>query len=639
MRSLSTPPVRLATLVSLGLALLIAAGCDTSEDPALLNPPVGDSTRVRFVNLTTGPITPEIVPTKAATDLQPGSASPFIALGTTQPVTMVIHQSGSTDTLPPTALAQGTATTAIILRDNDTAVRVVSFSTSASERTELGRRLVGRVAILNALDDTSLISIRSGCVSGDAIVTGLGYGATAGTESAGSDISLFFLASDGVTQLGSARVATAPGAVRFIIVTRIAGNLRILEFSGDGTEPGGALGDASPETRTEATLSVLNGTGGAVDIVTANGDPVASGLQHGVHSAPVDVQACTAAGGDSLRVIAAAGDTTTLPVRLRVGARSTIVLLRNGGVVQALDLTRTDNPASGTVALRALNLSGSFPEVSIGAGAGSPDSSGLITRTFAGLDLGRFSGTIAVGAGTYPFLLSDATNGLFIKGGVQALNPGRYTLLVIDVNGVPEMRLLNDDIAGDQPTPLTSAGRRAVLFSIVPDVSVTFTVGSVTFPPIAWRGALQGLVPEDATSVSSDIGTAPLPTAIAYTIGAIGGGGNARVIALAAPDAPPDAGRASVRLLAGFATDRSIALRDAAIPGIPLATSTTGNVSNSFQIEARKYTFVVTDPNDTVTLARIEGVELTNGRHYLLVVGDRQNGDPLTTPAILLVQE
>jgi len=622
-------------------ALLPAIGCDTNEDPALLNPTTGDTTRVRFINLLSGAVTAEIVPTTVAQNLAPGTISPFVPFGSVQPAPVVIHNArpGSIDTLPALGLAQGAAITQIILPDRDTAVRIVTVATSSIEQKDLVKRLVGRVVVVNAIDDTSAITVRSGCVSGDPVVTGLAYASSASVESSSADISLFFLGSDGLTQLGSARVPTAPGEVRFIIVTRIAGTLRIVEFTGNGSEPGGPLQNTSPETRTRATLSVVNGADDALDIATGNGDPVAASLQPGAQSAPVDVEACTAAGGDSLRVIGSGGDTTVVPVRLRVGARSVVAVYRRNGAITALDLTRSDNAGAGTVALRALNFSNAFPQTSIGAGAGSPDTSGTITRTFAGLNLGRLSGTVTLDAGTYPFILSDAVSGVFIGGGVQQLDPERYTLLVFDIDGTPQLRLLRDDIPGAQPTPLSASGRRAVLFSIVPDKQITFTVGSVTFPPLVWRGALQGLVPENATSVSSTVGEVPLPSATAYTIGAIGGAENARVIALATPETPPAARRASIRLLAGFAADRTIALRDAATPENVLATSKTGTVSTPFEVEARKYTFILTNVTDTVALARLEGVEVTSGRHYLLVAGDRPSSDPLTTVATLLVQE
>jgi hypothetical protein len=242
---------------------------------------------------------------------------------------------------------------------------------------------------------------------------------------------------------------------------------------------------------------------------------------------------------------------------------------------------------------------------------------------------------VSLPAGRYSFLLNDDQTGEFLDGGYVTLNSGNHTLFITYSNGRHHLRILDDDAAAPTLQPLDIGGNSALVFSMISDANATFSIGPLTLSPIAYSYVRTTVIPLEQFSISVN-GTATTSidgTLGSYTIGATGSSGDIRLLYFLRPTTQSGASTASVRFL-NAVTDPSasqLVVREQDSTAPEIATLDFGTPSQSFERDERKYSFFITRPGDTRPVARIDGVELSAGRNYLLIVGpNRQNATAAT---------
>lgn len=642
-------------LVTLLLLAGILAACDTREDANLLNPPPPDSSYVRIVNLVPDdpvdvafPFVPVI---NALPSMQASDYRRILIPGQTL-LTVARPDIPALDTLANQALAQGAKITYFVLGTADTSL-VLRLSIGKQEEIDLTKRRERQVSFINAISDSGAYFIKVGCQSGDRLFASSLFAQFPQTVTLkNEEVSLYlFNTLDSTRVLASARLALTDGSrphlASYLIAAKAGGAPKLFLVREDGTA--GPLQEAPPETRTTASVELLNGlsNGGAISarIEGSSGD-IAANLGKLSISAPAEVEACINPSGDSMVITPSGSPAVKAPVRLTVGSRTLVAVYNDsaseGATVKTIALSRDLPPnPDAKVYLRGVNLATGLSTASVSIGAGAPGNIIPDTRPFGTLKVGASTDYVELAPGTYPLMLSSAQTGLFLSGGVQALDPGYYTLVVATEAGSPVLLIVRDDIPGSPLRSISSQGSRVTFFSMLTDVDATFSAGPLVLPGLAYSYVYSTVLPVDVTAISSNAGTANVDLVLgSYVIGATGSGNNKKLIAALTSNEPIPAKSSAFRVLNAVPGGPQLAVRIGDHKAQPIDTVSFGTPSPSRIIDARQYSMFVTSPSDTVILARTDGVELTSGRRYLLVVGPKRQGS--TSPMeyeILWVQE
>lgn len=633
------------SLLSLLLLVLLVAGCDTSEDPNLLNPPLPDSTLVRLVNLIPGEDINAVLATyplsTALGSLQATAFQPFFF---TARVNLEIFRANRRDTLRDQALDKSGRLTYFILGTGDRTTFLQEL-TGKQEELDLAQRNVAKLVFINAIADSPSVSyvLRSGCLSGDTLFRPQSYGTRSAVETDLTSLSLYlFGTGDSLAPATTARVNITPGTVTYLIAARDNGVRRLYVLSSSSNDNPGALPEAQPETRTEATVELLNANADATPISVGikGGAQIATDLPSLQISPATTAQACTNPLGDSLAISGSIASASA-PIRLSVGTRTLIVVYDKESSAKALTLNRdVPSPAAGKIYLRGVNVSTVAPLASISVGAGAPSGVAESSRPFGTLGIGEKSRYVELPEGDFPLILRDASTGEFKMAGVEHFTSGYYTLFIIDYVGSPEIRILRDDQPGTSLSPLGSAGTLATFFNMMPDVPATFTIGSLQLGPIAYSYTSSTVLPAGVTTISSNAGETTIdPLAGGYMIGATGSGSNRQVIAFRSPVATSPEAQAAIRFLNAVSDAPELNVHIGSID-VPPITASFGVPTAQFAQEERRYTFIVTRPGDPTVVARLDGIELLKRHSYVLVIGPQRDGVVGgTTYGTLLLQE
>jgi hypothetical protein len=616
----------------MGLVLLLAA-CDTSEDDNLLNPPLPDSSRVRVVNLVDEPISVTFANYPITTALAPQSISDYQKFLFTGQASLIVARESRRDTLRSQTLSSGSRVTYVVMGDR-THNAILPQQTGSIDQADLLQRRMARIYFINAIpDSTAAYLLRRGCISGDTLFRPIAA-RTSGSfvETDATSLSLYlFGGKDTALPATTAHLDLTPGTVTYLIAAVNNGRKVLYAVSGSASGSNSPLQEVAAETRTTANVTVLNATADAnpITALIKGGATVATDLPPLQISPAASVDACVNPLGDSLVVSSNGSAPATAPIRLAVGTRSLVAVYGTTASPRVLLLGQDlSSPASGKIYVRGVNLSTVLPSASVAIGAGAPSGIAEGYRPFGTLPTGGQSSYTEMPEGNYPFLLRNATTGEFVTAGIEQLTSGYYTLFVVDHSGFPELRLLRDDQVGGVLSDLAKAGTLATFFNMMSDAEATFTIGPLQLPPIAYSYTVSTVLPEGTTTVSSNAGQTTIdPSAGSYMIGATGSSGNRQLIAFKSPVAPPPVGQAVIRFVNGVpdVPQMNIYVGTQAVPPI---TADFGTPTAQFQQDERKYSFIVTRPGDTTTLARLDGVELIRQHSYVLVIGPKRAGAP-----------
>lgn len=615
-----------ALLLLLGVAGI--AACDSSEDPNLLNPPPPDSTHVRTVNLLGNQtIDFRIGGFTIAPGLAPFVATSFGSVLIQERTFFVIGGSNRSDTIANQQLPLG-ANVTFLVYGRDTMPQFKQLQTSDQDRTDLLAAGRSRLIFINTVPDSTLY-LRRGCQSGDTIIGGTGFGIGTTVDIPQTEASLYLFTSGIPSPMTTARLSLPTGSTTYLIAARRNGAIELFTIDA-ATGVAGTLPSAPPETRTESAIALVNAIDGNATVsaqMKGSGAVIATGVPTFGISSEGNVQACQSPSGDSLELTTSGGQAFTVGIRLSVGGRSFAVLYNTLGITRALVLDRAATQApSGKARVRVVNVA-SDGRFAVVIGSGSPRGDSASTRPFGSQLPGGISPTVDLPAGDYPLLLSDDASGQFVESGIQNLGEGVWTIFVVSNNGVPSLRVLREDgnVSGGLQ-PLGSIGRSAVLFSMIPDGNASITFGQLAPSPIGYSYVRYSVAPAAQFQATlNGVATQAVDGAAGeYVMGATGTMALPQLIVFPQAASVSAADRATVRFINAVPSETTLELRESSITTDLLRTSDFGAPSDTLQREERKYSFVISRPGQQTVLARIDGVELSAGRRYLLVVGPKR---------------
>ncbi|MEO5931713.1 MAG: hypothetical protein ABIR47_17395 [Candidatus Kapaibacterium sp.] len=639
--------IRIISLFALALVLF---GCDTSEDPNLLNPPQQDSARVRVVNLIESePVDVGFYGIPIVNALAPFRVSETQKYLILTPTSLTVKRPSRSklDTIPTqSVLGAGAKVVFFVLKNNDGTSTVLPQAIGKLATTALVTRNVAEVVFINAVPDSLGTSyyIKSGCQSGDTLFNPTAFAQNPAThDTSATDLSLYLFSTVDSMPVASTHLHTPPGSITYLIAGRMGGSVHLFAMSATDDALTGMLPEAPPEMRTGATVELLNATADETPISARiqGGSTITSTLASLNISSAATVEACIDPHGDSL-VIDAGSNQFKTPIRLSVGSRALVIAYDSVRSVRALTLSRDlAGGGGGGVYLRGVNVAPGVAAASISIGAGGDTSVGADSRPFGTLAYGKASGYVQLPAGNYPFLLSDANTGKFLSGGIQPLAPGFYTLIVVDRLGTPALMIVRDDLPGSPLSPLAGPGTRVTFFNLVRGVNAQFTVGTLQLPPLFYGYVYSTVAPYNVSTITSNSGQITIdPGSGGYFVGSVGTGSSRSLIAFRTDTSTQPVGKAFIRFINAFPNSPAIDIHIGRNTDPPLdSTATFGVPTPTYIFDERKYSFFVTPHGDTAILARADGVQINAGRHYLVAIGPRSDGTATSMYDLLVMQE
>jgi hypothetical protein len=607
-------------LFVLAAALTLAvSACDMTEDPRLLNPPAPDSTLLRVVNLSEGePIYVSVGAVAVAADVGPLEASEYKPVYFAERVNIFITRGSRTDTLANQTLLPGVRITLFVAtRGGET--RPILVQAGRIELQDMIRDGLASATFINALPDSGLVTVRSGCQSGPAFYRDVPFGGASTYRDVPVDLSLYLVSGAETTPRASARLPLAAGTLQWIVAARSGGQDRLYVIGPSDAR----LRELQPEDRSEATVHVLNALseGGSIS-AELGGEQIAASLDALSLSAGRTVEACRTASGDSLSIMTGGGE-VLVPLRMDVGSRALAIVYGSQSNARALSLRLDPPPGIATQAyVRLVNVSmrGSGAQLQIGAGA--PDSIAA-TTTFPALQTGQVSSYTPLTPGTYPLLLVDSATGRHLAGGLEELAAGYHTVLVVDNGTTSDIRVIDHDASSASLGSIDQPGSRVRLFNLMTDGDASFSFGSITIGGLAYSYTRTTAIPTTIGSISSTVGDIPVDHSTgSLVIGLTGSGGSRRALAFASPSGSPPDGLAAIRILNAVpeAPELEVDFTERVIARYAEPTET-------YERNEGRFSFTIRAPGDTTVLARITGVELGGGRRYMLVIGPKRTTD------------
>ncbi|HVZ40590.1 MAG TPA: hypothetical protein VHI13_15020 [Candidatus Kapabacteria bacterium] len=641
-------------LALLAVTIVLLTGCDTSEDPHLLNPPPPDSTIVRVINLMATTNVDVSFPLVGLTSgLGPLQASDFRKVWIPEQTVLLAHRTDRprVDTLFNQTLPKGSYVDYLVFNRNDTAVQMIRLGLGKQEQLDLTANKLRQVSFINAVQDSSYF-VKVGCISGETLFPQTSFAQSPLTVQLTQDeISIYLFSATDTLQrapLASARVALTNGATpylsTYIIAARQGAGVGLfIARAASGT---GALQPAPPETRTTTDVELLNALSGNTPVSVAldgTGSTIVNNLSPLVASPAVQVDACVNPLGDSLVITPSGSGSFKTPVHLTVGGRTLVVVYGDSAGKYAVTLDRSIPAISDSKAhIRGINVSSRLQRASISFGAGAPEIIPADSRPFGTLAFGQTTGYVDIPAGLYPLMLSNEQTGTYVMGGIERLDAGYYTIVVADEGGTPSLMIVRDDQTGSALHDVGTQGARGTFFNLMPDADATFTIGSQTPRALAYSYVYSTVLPFTVTSITSNAGSVTIdPSGGGYLIGTTGSGGNNSILAIRSSNTPFTPTRASIRFLNIVPNGKQLAVRLDSATSTPIDTLSYGVPSPAREYDERQYSVVFTAPGDTSTvLARSDGVQISKGRRYILVVGPQRTGSTATMPyQTLWIQE
>jgi hypothetical protein len=560
------------------------------------------------------------------------------------PVPLEVRREGreKPDTaLPENILSQGARITYLVLKGLDTASKAFALAVGKPQIDALTSRRAAQIYFINAIDDASAYYLKEGCQSGPRVFESTTYAADPKSiEWTGRYISLYLFNDDSIP-ITTAHIETPIGSVSYVIAAKRDGAVKLYLVTANGTEPGGPLSEAPPETESTASVELLNATADAQPIsatIAGSIQTIGTGVAPLSIAGPSRVEACIDPLGDSLLIDAGGTAPFKAPISLRVGGHSLVVVYDRVDSAKAIVLDRNlPDAEAGKVYVRAVNVAPAAGDVSISIGAGAPNGVNPDYRPFGSLAVGTTTGYVALPAGRYPWMLSNASTGKFQGGGIENLTDGFYTLFVVERLGAPSLMIARDD--GSPLKPLDEPGVRTTFFNLIPGTKAQFTVGPLLLPDLAYSYVFSTVLPLSVNTIGSNAGQAIVDPGVGgYVAGLTGSATDKKLLAFPADTNTPPAGKAAIRFLHAVPDGPELMVRIGKSTDPPADSSFTYGVPTpSFLLDERKYSFFITPKNDTKVLAKADGVQLIAGRHYLVALAPKNPGSTSTEEYTLLV--
>lgn len=629
-----TPLFSLIALLGTVLGGLTTGGCDSSESDDLLNPPRPDSALVRVVNLMREPVGLDLSTFPAVSDLAPFEISAFSPFFLQERFPIYIRSFGVTDTVNDQQMTLGIRTdvhTTYFVAGNAAGRRLLAFPSTSTGLEDLRAAGNGRLYFINALPDTTL-TIKRGCRAGDSLFSSITALTATSRDLAAGEYALYLFKQNGATEEQSAHLTIAAGQQLYLIAADDGSGLKLYLLEADAPATG-RLVEIPQETRTTAELEVLNGLDGKriTPYLLGDPNPIAPLVEPRTVSPVATIPACTDSNGDTLQVVADGTDTANLPIRIGVGSKSLAALYADrNGTTRMLTLDRsTSAPAAGTAYVRGVNLSRSGANVTVVVGAGAPAGVSSDLRPFGSQRTGDQSDYVPLPTGLYPLSLQQTLNGGFLDGGLQNFSTGFYTLLILEENGAPLIYIMRDDMPGTAPQRLEALGKKALFFNIASGISPRFEAstssGTIAIESVPYSYVFPTILPNEQVTITvPEVGQTTVDMAVqGYTVGATGTPGNYRIIAFPVPASQPEPSKSGVRFLNALPDVPQLDVYISS-QGEPAATSLAFGVPSEVSLyDPRRYSFTVTRPPQNDTVATIQGVQLSGGRNYMLVIGPK----------------
>ena len=623
-------------LQALVTLFLLGIGCDTSEDDLLLNPVIPDSIQVRVINLlSTTSIDVQLDGINAAEDLgilHTTSFSPFL---TRELFSIVLTGSEITDTISNLQFplsARNTYHYNYFVAGTDSARQLFTLVSSSFDRSELQEDRNGRVYFINAIPNKSYL-LKQGCRSGLTLFDStLGPTISAARDLLEGEYSFYLFEGTSPSESASARIDISSGASVVLIAAEQNGTPKLFALSlYDPSPSAGPLVETTPEVRQSAAIRILNALENSsisAELIESSAIVAQSVLPLNL-SASSEIEICSNSGGDTLLVITEEGDSSRVPLQVDVGGEVTaIVYSDEGGTTDVTTLKRPGGSLKdGTMQVRGLNLT-SNSDVAIVAGAGGPPEVEAGTPIFVSPAIGAVSAYRELPVGLYPLSLEQTTSGVFYAGGLHHFNQSFFTLIALEQNGEQSMYVLDELTGSDILSPLLVSGNRVNFFSMSPVESTTFSsttsIGTIDVSDVAYSYVYPSILPREQVTLAAT--GAPSVTAdflaSGYTVG-VTGETNREIFAFPLPTTIPSPGMAGVRFLNAAPGAGTLDIR---------ADSSTGNVEVSAEYgvptstlikDARRQTFSITIGGTNEEVAILSGIELSQSRNYLLIIGPK----------------
>lgn len=625
-------PLLSPLLLSLGIGLMLGA-CDMTESDGLLNPTLSDSTQVRVLNLTG-----ETISSVSIGGIEIGTAIPpqEITSGTTVwfpgRVNMVITTSVGRDTIREQQLATASddplLTTFAIVPSGDSS-RVIQLISSLSETENLKASGDARVYFINGVEGRT-VYLREGCRSGEVLFSPtLGANLAGARDRTAGEYSLYLF--EELDELASARMSVADGDITGLVATPDGtGGVRLSSFDLTVGSGGSAatLAPLAPEERTTGSVTLINALqNDRIDVeMIGTGESIVTDLPPGTVSGTTTVAVCQTADGDTIRIRTDGGDTALVPFRGIVGETSRLIVYEDGTGIGTIALEPWDGPTDNRVRVRAVNLASTDTAFSLVIGAGAPGSLSRGELLFSTLPGGRLSRFQTIDAGLYPLALEYSTSGFFVDGGLQHLESGIYTILVLATENGPEVRILAEQEGSLTMEDFDLRGTRSILFSGNPGSPVDFrietSIGNLVVDSVAYSYVYPTVIPDENVTVSAGGESRVVDIGVAGSIFGWTGraGQNGEIISFDRLDSRPDPGQAILRFLNAVPGSSPFSIRSDSSKGPVIATVSWPTPSEPIRQDARRFTFIVTPEGTNDELARVTAVQLSQERSYILLV-------------------
>jgi len=625
--------ISLQTVVALSLMVF---ACDISEDDSLLNPVIPDSIQVRVVNLTPvssiDVVIDGISAAKGLGSLNMTSFSPFL---TRELFSIEISSPNRTDTVSDQQFplsARNSYHYTYFVVGVETARQLFTLTSSSFDREEQVKDGIGRIYFINATPEKEFL-VKQGCRSGTVLFNPTpGPALSTARDMPEGEYSFYLFESEATAETASARINLALGESIVLIAAEINGQVKFYSVPlFDPLSSGGPLIETIPETRENAGIRILN----ALENSTISAELllsstiVAQSILPLTLSSSTQVEICADLNGDTLLVIAENGASSRIPLQLEVGGEITAVVYRDSAGtnhVTTLQLPR-GSLTEGTFQVRGVNLTSST-SVSAVAGAGSPKDIEAGTRLFASSSIGAVSVYQELPVGLYPLSLEQTVAGTFYSGGLNSFDRSFYTLFALEHNGERSMYVLDELSGSGVLQPLQVSGKRVHFFSMSPGDLTTFrsvtSVGEVIVNGVAYSYVFPSILPSErvsvaatgATSVTADFALS------GYTIGITGERGR-EILAFPLPTSTPSPGKAGIRFLNAAPGAGTLDIHTESSTGPIEANAEYGIPTETLIRDVRRQTYSITIGGTNEEVALLSGLELSEGRNHLLIIGPK----------------
>ncbi|MGE5481048.1 MAG: hypothetical protein ACM3U1_11565 [Chloroflexota bacterium] len=522
------------------LALFIfAMGC-AEENPDLVNPPpLFESVRMRFVNLSGDKeqralrldafTSPLIKYGEASEPFTPGSDSSFYE----------ILRSGSTayKTQSRIRFSRNMTYTVVALPMDDGRDTIVAFTNSPAQIQE--RRMASLKLFNGVADSSARYSLRFGCPSGEPIGSELGFrgfGSMNLVESGSITFSIIKRQGGNVESIGTFSDSLAEFSQNVVIVYKGA----------DGKEEVALLEETSakdgyrkPEKISDLfyTVRTINLSSSPIELRKAGAGVISQGLAPLRIDGFQKVESCGSLAADTLQVFSNGVMTAKLTISPQAGTNYTAVVLDSGAKMK-ISLTPENKWGldAGKASLQVVNASQKIGGISVSLGARTPEglASGFITgeALAKNLQLAEFGEPTQLLPKYLPIAIFTATDPTRLAGNfIGTISAGERNLLVIydAPDGSLKAAIVRSTDIDANITPLESgafyqfvnAASNFVDLTLSPAFKLARVYGSISLASVL---PLNGLTLEGTTDKAHAVSHSFTPSPDLRTLHILGGG-------------------------------------------------------------------------------------------------------------------